>query len=61
MKKGATTWWVICSSTYTVEALRKVYAPLKFATFQKDKLPSSPGDHPDVNIVDLFSSKIVLS
>ena len=48
VKKGATTQLVMGSSTYTEEALRKICALLKVVTLRKEKLTSSPGDHPEL-------------
>ena len=42
------------SSNYTVEALRKVCTILKVVTFRKEKLPSSPGDHPELYLIPLL-------
>ena len=44
------------SYTYTEEALRKVFALQKVATFQKGKLPSSPGDHPKLHLSPLLGN-----
>ena len=38
IKKGATTWWVMGSSTYITEYLRKVCALLKVTKSRKEKL-----------------------
>ena len=55
MKKGTTTWLVMSRSTYTEEALRKICALLKVVTLRKDKLTSSPGDHPELYSSPLMS------
>ena len=44
------------SYTYTEEALRKVFALKKVETFQKGKLPSSPGDHPKLHLSPLLGN-----
>ena len=43
------------STTYIAECLRKVYALLKVATLRRDKLPCSPGDHPELDSIPLLS------
>ena len=48
-KKGDETLWVMASYTYITECLTKVCALLKVATLRKDKLPCSPGDHPELD------------
>ena len=45
------------SSTYTTEAIRKVCTLLKVATLRKEKLPSSPGDHPELNPTPLLGEE----
>ena len=45
------------SSTYTTEALRKVCALLKVAPLREDKLPSSPGDHPELDLSPLLGKE----
>ena len=54
-KKGTTTQLVMSRSTYTDEALRKICALLKVVTLRKDKLTSSPGDHPELYSSPLMS------
>ena len=49
LKKGATNPWVMGNSTHIAEALRKFCALLKVANLQKDKLTTSPGDHPELD------------
>ena len=51
---GATTPWVVGSSTYTAEALHKVYVLVKVAYLRKDTLPSIPGDHPELYLSPLL-------
>ena len=55
VKKGATTWWVMGSTKYIAECLRKVCALLKFTTLRKEKLPCSPSDHPELYLSPLLS------
>ena len=57
VKKGATTWWVTGSSTYTAKAFIKVYALLKVVILWKEKLHSSTGDHPELDSSPLMSEK----
>ena len=57
IKKSSTTLWVVVSSTYTVEALRKVCVLLKVSTFQKETFPSSPGDHPELDYSPLLGEE----
>ena len=57
VKKGATTWWFMGISTYTAESLRNVYALLKVETLRKDKLPISPGDHPELDLSPLLGKE----
>ena len=40
--------------SYATEALRKVCSLLKVATPQKEKLPSSTGDHPKLDSITLL-------
>ena len=49
INKGATTKWVMGSSTYIAECLKKIYAILKVTNLRKYKLPCSPGDHPKLD------------
>ena len=42
------------SSTYITKFIRKVCALLKVATTWKYKLPCSPGDHPDLDLIPLL-------
>ena len=55
VKKGDTTRWVMGSTTYITECLRKVYALLKVANLRKEKFPCSPGDHPELYLSPLLS------
>ena len=55
VKKGATTQWVKGSNTYITEYLRKVCAILKVTASRKEKLPCSPGDHPELDSSPLLS------
>ena len=55
VKKGDTTWWVMCNSTYIMEYLWKVCALLKVTTLRKEKLTGSPGDHPGLYSSTLLS------
>ena len=47
VKKGDETCWIMGYYTYITECLGKVYALLKVSTLRKEKLPCSPGDHPE--------------
>ena len=42
------------SSTYITECLRKFCALLNFTTLRKEKLPCSPGDHPELDLIPLL-------
>ena len=55
VKKGDVSCWVMGSTTYIAEFLRKVCALLKVATLRKEKLPCSPGDHPKLYLSPLLS------
>ena len=55
VNKGATTWWVMGSTTYITEFLSKICALLNVATLRKYKLPCSPGDHPGLYSRSLLS------
>ena len=54
VKRVATTRWVVDSSTYITECLRKVCALLKVTTLRNEKLTCIPGDHPE-----LYSSPLL--
>ena len=54
IKKSSTTLWVVVSSTYTVEALRKVCKLLKVETFWKYKLPSSTSEYPKLDSIKIL-------
>ena len=54
VRNGATNWWVMGSSTYITECLRKFCALLNFTTLRKEKLPCSPGDHPELDLIPLL-------
>ena len=55
VKKGDKTWWVMGFTTYNTECLRKVCALLKVTNLWKEKLPYSPGEHPELYSSALFS------
>ena len=56
VNKSATTKWVMVSSTYTTESLRKLCALIKFSTFQKEKLSRSPSDHTKLYLSPLLGN-----
>ena len=49
IKEVDETRWVMGSYTYITECLRNVCTLLKVSTLWKDKLPFSPGDHPELD------------
>ena len=53
-KKVDVTWWVMGSTTYITEFLRKVCALIKVATLWKEKLTCRPGDHPELYSIPLL-------
>ena len=55
VKNGDVTWWVMGSTTYIAECLRKFCTLLKVATLRKEKLPCSHGDHPELDSSPLLS------
>ena len=54
IRKGDNIQWVMGRSTYIIEFLRKVCALLKFTTLRKEKLPCSPGDHSELDLIPLM-------
>ena len=54
VEKGVTNWWVMGSSTYITEFVRKVYTILNVTTLRKDKLTCSPGDHTELDLSPLL-------
>ena len=54
-KKSDKTRWVMGSTTYITERLRRVRALLKVTNLWKEKLPCSPGDHPELYLSPLLS------
>ena len=54
VKKGDTTRWVMGSSTYITECLRKVCVLLNITTLRKATLHCSPGDNPELYSIPLL-------
>ena len=54
VRKGATTQLVMGGSTYTTEDIRKFCTLLTVATLRKEKFPSSPGYHPELDLIPLL-------
>ena len=54
---GATTRWVMVSSTYNNEALQKFCVLLKVMNLRKDKLTSCSGDHPELDLSPLIGEE----
>ena len=51
---GYANWWVMGYLTYTPEYLRKVCALLMVTNLWKEKFPSSPGYHPELDSSNLM-------
>ena len=55
VKVDATTWWVVGALTYNTEALHKVCALIKVTNLRKDKFLTSPGYHPELDLIPILS------